>query len=374
MKSARLRLLTEEKRLLWQLRTQGPMPRTELALSLQVSNSALTKLSHSLISQGLVEEREPTETPARGRPTIPIGISPQGGFAAGATVHKGVLEIALVDFSGGVIALASEQVGAPDPIEFAGIVEQRVHEMCVRHRLLGMRFLGIGVGVPGPSITREGERWHTVKELPGWRDVPLRRMLDEALGTTVLLINDAKAAALAEYYLNGAAGKASTVVVVLLGYGIGAGVIEDGRLVKGEFGGAGEIGRLYPGDAPRPSTLDLLSVLRAAGCPIESVARFDALTAGYGDVIEGWLDRAARQLEDLVNGAIAWFDPDEIVLSSPLPEWVIARLAARLNALPVRWPDQRERGRVRVSTLGGSAIALGAALLPIHAATALVSS
>lgn len=372
MKAARLHLLSEEKRLLWHLRTKGALPRTELALSLQVSNSALTKLSHNLISLGLVEERPMAGAPARGRPTVPLGIAATGGFAAGATVHKGVLEIALVDFAGGIIALTSEQVGAPDPAEFADILEQRIHALSVRHRLLGMRFLGIGVGVPGPAMTRMGERWHTVMELPGWRDVPLRRLFDEALGTNVLLENDAKAAALAEYYLNGTAGKAATVVLILLGYGIGAGVIEEGRLVRGEFGGAGEIGRLYPGDAPRPSTLDLLSVLRAAGCPIESVARFDELTAGYADVIEQWLERAAGQLEALVNGAIAWFDPDDIVFSSPLPEWVVARLAARLNALPLRWPDYRAPGLVRVSKLGGSAIALGAALLPIHAATALV--
>jgi predicted NBD/HSP70 family sugar kinase len=370
MKATRLHLLSEERRLLWHLRTRGPMPRTELAMSLQVSNSALTKLSHNLISLGLVEERE-AGAPARGRPVVPLGICAQGGFAAGATVHKGVLEIALVDFAGGVIALASEQVGAPDPHAFAAILEERLHALCVRHRLLGMRFLGLGVGIPGPSMTRAGERWHTVKELPGWRDVPLRRMLDDALGTTVLLENDAKAAALAEYYLGGAMAGRSTVVVILLGYGIGAGVIEDGRLVKGEFGGAGEIGRLYPGDQPRPSTLDLLSVLREAGCPIESVADFDALAAGYDAVVERWLERAALQLEGLVNGAIAWFDPDDIVFSSPLPESVLARLAARLNALPLRWPEQRARGRVRVSRLGGSAIALGAALLPIHAATTL---
>lgn len=372
MKAARLHLLSEEKRLLWHLRTKGPMPRTELALSLQVSNSALTKLSHKLISLGLVEERQALEAPARGRPTIPLGISSQGGFAAGATLHKGVLEIALVDFAGGVIALASEQVGAPDPLEFAAILEERLNTLCARHRLLGMRFLGIGVGVPGPSTTRQGDHWHTVKELPGWRDVPLRQMLDDALGTTVLLENDAKTAALAEYYLGGAARRTSTVVVIVLGYGIGAGVIEDGRLIKGEFGGAGEIGRLYPGELPRPSTLDLLAMLRQAGCQIESVADFEALTVGFEAVIEQWLDRAAGQLESLVNGAIAWFDPDDIVFSSPLPVSVVTRLAARINAMPLRWPEQRGRGQVRVSALGGSAIALGAALLPIHAATALV--
>jgi predicted NBD/HSP70 family sugar kinase len=372
MQAARLHLLSEEKRLLWHLRAKGPLPRTELALALQVSNSALTKLSHKLLGMGLVEERPAVDAPSRGRPTIPLGIAAQGGFAAGATVHKGVLEIALVDFAGGVIALATEQVGAPDPAEFAAILEERVHALCVRHRLLGMRFLGIGVGVPGPSMSRDGERWHTVKELPGWGGVPLRQMLNDALGATVLLENDAKAAALAEYYLNGGVGKASTVVVIVLGYGIGAGVIEDGRLLKGEFGGAGEVGRLYPGELPRPTTLDLLSMLREAGCPIDSVARFDALAGGYEHVVESWIERAAGQLEALVNGAIAWFDTDDIVFSSPLPAAVLARLATRLNALPLRWPEQRPRGQVRVSTLGGSAIALGAALLPIHAATALV--
>lgn len=375
MKAARLHLLSEEKRLLWHLRTKGPMPRTELALSLQVSNSALTKLSHKLISLGLVEERaapEAPEAPARGRPTIPLGISAQGGFAAGATMHMGVLEIALVDFAGGIIALELEQVGAPDPLEFAAILEERINTLCVRHRLLGMRFLGIGVGVPGAPTTRHGELWHTVKELPGWRNVPLRQLLDDALGTSVLLENDANAAGLAEYYLGSAARRASTVVVIVLGYGIGAGVIEDGRLIKGEFGGAGEIGRLYPGDLPRPSTLDLLSMLRQAGCPIGSVANFEALTQDYDHVIDAWLDRAAGQLEPLVNGAIAWFDPDDIVFSSPLPVSVVMRLAGRLNARPLCWPEERPRGQVRVSALGGSAIALGAALLPIHAATALV--
>jgi predicted NBD/HSP70 family sugar kinase len=320
---------------------------------------------------GLVEEQASSDASGRGRPTVPLAISPAGGFAVGATVHKGVLEVALVNYAGGIISLTSEEVGAPNPLDFAKILDQRITELSVKHRLLGVRFLGVGVGVPGPSLSRAGERWNTVNDLPGWRNVPLRQILDDALGLSTMLENDANASALAEYYLNDTIRRTSTVVVLLLGYGIGAGVIEDGRLLKGEFGGAGDIGGLYPMDRPRPTTMDLLSVLREAGCPIQSIANFDELTRGHEAVIERWLDRAAVQLESVVNSAISWFDPGEVIFSSPLPESIMARLAARLNHGQLRWPEHRPASEIRVSKLGGSSIALGAALLPIHASTAV---
>ncbi|MFS2138720.1 ROK family transcriptional regulator [Duganella sp. Dugasp56] len=369
MKIARLKLSSEEKRLLWQLRTKGPLPRTELSMALQVSNSALTKLSRNLISMGLVEEQASSDTSGRGRPTVPLTISAAGGFAVGATVHKGVLEIALVDYAGGIIALTSEAVGAPDPLGFAQLLEQRITELSAKHRLLGGRFLGVGVGLPGPPRGRDGGQWNIVNDLPGWRNVPLRQILDNALGLPTMLENDANASALAEYYLNDTIRRSSTVVVFLLGYGIGAGVIEDGRLLKGEFGSAGDIGGLYPMDRPRPTTMDLLSVLREAGCPIQSIAHFDEASVGHEALIERWLDRAAGQLESVVNSAISWFDPGEIIFSSPLPESIMVRLAARLNRGQLRWPEHRQATEIRVSRLGGSSIALGAALLPIHAST-----
>lgn len=371
MKIARLKLSSEEKRLLWQLRTKGPLPRSDLAVALQVSNSALTKLSRNLISMGLVEEQASSDTSGRGRPTVPLTISAAGGFAVGATVHKGVLEIALVDYAGGIISLTSEEVGAPGPLAFAQLLEQRITELSVRHRLLGGRFLGVGVGLPGPPRGRDGGQWNIVNDLPGWRGVPLRQILDDALGLPTMLENDADASALAEYYLSDTIRRSSSLVVFLLGYGIGAGVIEDGRLLKGEFGSAGDIGGLYPMDQPRPTTMDLLSVLREAGCVIQSIAHFDEACLGHEALIERWLDRAAGQLVPVVNSAIAWFDPGEIVFSSPLPASIMASLAARLNQGQLRWPEHRPAAEIRVSRLGGSSIALGAALLPIHASTAV---
>jgi predicted NBD/HSP70 family sugar kinase len=370
VKSSPLSLYDEEKRLLWHLRTHGAAPRSELASALQISNAAVTKLSRNLLTLGLVEEADGVGAQGRGRPTVPLRISPDGGYAVGATAHKGVLEIAVVDYAGGVISLSSEKIAAPDPHFFAKRVDQRIHELAVEHRLLGKRLLGVGLGVPGPALSRDGNRWSIVHALPGWRDVPLRQIMDETLGLPVWIENDATAAALAEYYLGGLLKRCSTAVVVLLGYGIGAGIIHEGRLLKGEIGNAGEIGCLYPIDRPRPSTLDLLSVLRAEGCDIASLADFEEQSRGHEDVIERWLDRAAQQLELTVNSAIAWFDPGAIMLSSPLPASLIARLAERLNRGQLVWGDHRAASEIEVSGLGGASTALGAALLPIHASIA----
>jgi predicted NBD/HSP70 family sugar kinase len=292
----------------------------------------------------------------------------------GVTVHTGVLQIALVDHSGGIISLTNEKIDPPDPYHLARLVDQRIHELAVEHRLLTTRFLGVGLSVPGPTLSRNGNRWHIVPDLPGWRNVPLREIMDQTLGMPVWIENDATAAALAEYYLGGLMARCSTAIVILLGYGIGAGIIDDGRLFKGEIGNAGEVGRLFPSDRPRPSTVDLLSTLRSAGCDVASIVDFEQKTRGYEEVIEQWTIRAAQQLRGAIKSASAWFDPGVIRLSSPLPAWLIRRLSEILNDRPV---DMKKSGvefdfdaveySTDVSDLGGASSTLGAALLPIHA-------
>ncbi len=373
MRYPSLALLDEEKRLLWQLRTHGAQPRSTLATMLQISNSAATRLTRALIAHGLIEELPSEAAPGRGRPTIPLRISPAGGYAFGLALYAGILEIAVVDYAGGVIALTSEAIDLTDPAGFARHVDRRIHDLTLQHRLLGQRLYGVGFSAPGPALSRDGNRWSIVRNLPGWRNAPLRDIFEQSLQLPVWIENDATAAALAEYYLGGLIGRCTTAVVILLGHGVGAGIIHEGRLMRGETGSAGEIGMFYPGDLPRPTTLDLIATLRAAGCPVESLANFDAVIGGYEAVIERWLDRAADQLLATINSAIAWFEPGAIRLMSPLPAAIMHSLADRLNRRDIIWGDHRDesdagRYAVRISPLGGAGAALGAALLPIHAA------
>jgi predicted NBD/HSP70 family sugar kinase len=377
MRHPPLSLLDEEKRLLWQLRTQGHQSRSALAETLQMSNAAISKLTKALIGQGLIEELPAAPLAGRGRPTVPLRISPAGGYAVGVAIYAGLLEIALVDYAGGVVSLTSEVVAPTDAECFARHVDRRIHALAIEHRLLGARLHGVGFSVPGPALSRDGNRWHVVRNLPGWKDAPLRTIFEDALRLPVWIENDATAAALAEYYLGGLIRRCTTAVVILLGHGVGAGIIHEGRLMRGETGSAGEIGMFYPGNLPRPTTLDLIATLQAAGCKVESLADFAQAIPGYEATIARWQERAAEQLLHTVNSAIAWLDPGAIRLMSPLPATIMHGLAERLNGLPITWGDHAadsERGRygIEISQLHGAGCALGAALLPIHASVARV--
>jgi glucokinase len=98
----------------------------------------------------------------------------------------------------------------------------------------------VGVSVGGPVEAATG-RVMGPPNLPGWDDIPLRRILADALGLPVQIEHDAKACALAEWRF-GAGRGAANVVFLTLGTGLGAGLIVDGRLVRGAGEAAGEIG------------------------------------------------------------------------------------------------------------------------------------
>jgi glucokinase len=100
----------------------------------------------------------------------------------------------------------------------------------------------IGVGCGGPLDAERGVITNALNN-PGWIDVPLKRILEDALGRPVHVENDANAAALGEQRF-GAGRGVSNLVYVTVSTGIGGGVIIGGNLYRGENGNAGEIGHI----------------------------------------------------------------------------------------------------------------------------------
>lgn len=100
---------------------------------------------------------------------------------------------------------------------------------------------GIGAGIAGFMDIPEG----FVKLSPnlGWRNVPVKKILEEKLGKPVKIDNDANVAALGEAW-SGAGAGIPNVVCYTLGTGVGGGIIINGMIYQGFKGMAGELGHM----------------------------------------------------------------------------------------------------------------------------------
>jgi glucokinase len=119
-------------------------------------------------------------------------------------------------------------------------------ELCasIREALAGSpeRVEAISISIGGPLNVLEGIV-HSPPNLPGWVDIPLKRLLKEQFALPVYVEHDGNAGALAEFYFGAGKGHRN-IVFLTMGTGFGAGLILDGKLYRGTNDTAGEIGHI----------------------------------------------------------------------------------------------------------------------------------
>lgn len=112
----------------------------------------------------------------------------------------------------------------------------------LRRRLGETGLIGVGIGVPGFIDMAKGLIVGT-HNLLGFDGFPMRDDLSRRIGCSVILENDANAAALGEKWM-GAGKEVDDLVLLTLGTGIGGGIISGGRILHGFVGMAGELGHI----------------------------------------------------------------------------------------------------------------------------------
>ncbi len=86
--------------------------------------------------------------------------------------------------------------------------------------------MGIGIGVPGPVDDVHVKRAVNL----GWSNFPLKNIIEQALHVPVVLLNDANAAALGEFW-KGTDVPLNDIVFITIGTGVGGGIIVNGQMV-----------------------------------------------------------------------------------------------------------------------------------------------
>lgn len=245
----------------------------------------------------------------------------------------------------------------------------------------------VGVGVPGAFDPRTQTVW--APNLPGWRKVPLARLLSKALGRPVFVEGDRNVQALAEAWLGTGRRGVRNLVFLTVGTGIGAGLIADGRLISGSRGVAGAAGWMavtaeWQAEFARLGSLEALGAGPAVARLAEQALRthprslIRKLADRRGERVSAEIVAAAarrgnaaarRVLEEIgghlgrgVASIISLMNPEAVVFGGGLVgtgRWILAPLerAAR------KWGQPLALRQVRIvrSRLGESAGILGAA-------------
>jgi glucokinase len=173
-------------------------------------------------------------------------------YVVGADTGGTSLRLALAGEDGEILCKwKAPTTGIRDPHVVVGLIQEGVDDLLRQSNLPRAALRAIAVGAPGVTDVDAGVVIAT-SYLLGWRDVPLRDLLEARLGVPAAIENDVNLAAIAESRM-GAAQGIRDFVFIAIGTGIGAGVVLNRRLFHGMDWFAGEIGyMLVPGTTTKP--------------------------------------------------------------------------------------------------------------------------
>jgi glucokinase len=123
-----------------------------------------------------------------------------------------------------------------------GQLVEHIQALRSEARRLKLNLAGIGVGAPGPIDVERGFVYF-FPNIPGWKNTPLKKILERKLKMPVFVENDANAMALGEFYF-GAGRGVKNLLALTLGTGVGGGIVIGGKLFHGHSFSAAELGHM----------------------------------------------------------------------------------------------------------------------------------
>ena len=296
--------------------------------------------------------------------------------AIGIDLGGTTLNAGLVDEAGVIEHFVQEPCGVAESAEAPLLAIEAVVGRL--RKLAGESVVAVGLGLPGVIDPQRGVLVGSTAHLPHWRDFPIRDVLGARLGLPLVVDNDANAAAFGEYRC-GAARGARLAIMVTVGTGVGCGIVADGKILRGAFGGAGEIGHLPIGHGevecrcgvpnciePEMSGSGLTLEAEREGLVARSASELFAAAANGDAAATRMVDAMTDSLALTLAVAINLLNPDVVVMGGGVMnvgEPLLARLRAGVKHYALA--SHRRGLKLVASALGERSGVAGAGLLAL---------
>jgi predicted NBD/HSP70 family sugar kinase len=300
----------------------APVSRAELARLTGLSKQSMSEIVRDLEDDGWLRVTGRTQGTV-GRSAVTYELEPRKAFVFGVDVGGTKIHAALADMTGTIVG---ELIEGTDSRGGERVVDQitRMNDALVEKTGIGPKAVRVGaIGIPG-AVHPKTRKLTMVPNITGLTELSFEDVLRERLGYDVLIENDVNMAAKGEQWL-GNGRSIDNFVFVALGTGIGMGIVNEGRLVRGARGAAGEIATLPIGADPFDSRTFMAGALESAIGSIAIRGRYEALGGTPGLTVRELFERKDDPQAHMVIDEVARVVATSLVAISAVvdPEMVI---------------------------------------------------
>lgn len=228
-----------KKRIIKYLIITGDSSIADLSKEIELSVPTVTKLVMELLEDGYILDSGKQNTSGGRKPNM-YGINPASGYFVGVDVNRKRVMLATIDFNGKIV---DEEVNVPYDLKntpesldaLCEIINAYIDNLSVSRD----KILQIGVNMTGRVNTSSGYSFSFFC----FDEEPLSHIMENKLGIPVTLENDSRAMAYGEYMAGIVQGE-KNVLFINVNWGLGSGLILDGKLYYGKSGFSGEFGHI----------------------------------------------------------------------------------------------------------------------------------
>lgn len=209
----------------------------DLSKGLEISVPTATKLVGELIAEGYLQEKGKVGTNGGRRPNT-YGLNPEAGYFLGIDVARQHFHIAISDFRGEIKFFIQDIAFVLEAnADSFRTMCRRIKEAVSGAGIPWKKVLGAGISLTGRVNPEKGfSLSYFVSD-----DIPLKDIFQRELGTPINIENDSRAMTYGEYMSLGRDAD-QNMLFINLSWGLGMGMILDGRLYYGKSGFSGEFG------------------------------------------------------------------------------------------------------------------------------------
>jgi predicted NBD/HSP70 family sugar kinase len=356
------------------------MSRVELAKKTGLKKATITNIINEFYELGIVEDCGQIKG-EHGRKTDALKLNVVKAKVISLRITRKYFEIALFDMNGTRLNHYRENISTLDEIhKILNLLKQHLYSVVNENG--AQNLLGICVGVPGPLIQNE-KNMAIVSGFEQLRKVDIKKELEEEFDIPVFVEHDAKLATFAEWKSwSQSNNKSEGILLGILstGQGVGAGIVINGKIVKGKLGIAGEIGYMginfngpmmtsgnrgifeyySSAESTKRYMLDRLHEFPTAGLSENSTLNDIYTKYENENPLATWaVEQTAWYMGYGIAGIVSILNPDMIILGADYPRIPKFLEAVRETVKQLVYPEIYESLNIDFSQIEGNATLKG---------------